>query len=53
MKHGLHGFDKKITMLPCFKGFETCLLIYIFIFQGHGLDDFLNQYNRVADVTKL
>ncbi len=54
VRHGLYGFDKKLTMLlPCFKGFETYLLKKKIIFQGHVLNDFLNQYNKVADVTKL
>jgi hypothetical protein len=40
-------------LLPCFKGFETCLFNYFFIFQGYVLNDFLNQYNIIANVTKL
>ncbi len=24
VKHGLYGFDKVFTMLPCFRGFKTC-----------------------------
>jgi hypothetical protein len=32
MRHGLYGFDKKITwLLPCFRGFETCLLLFFHI----------------------
>jgi hypothetical protein len=54
VKHGLYGFDKVFTMLlPCFRGFETCLSNCFFIFWGYVLNDFLNQYNIVANVTKL
>jgi hypothetical protein len=43
MRHGLYGFDKRFTMLlPCFRGFETCLLLLFFIFQRYVLHDFLN-----------
>ncbi len=54
MRHDSYGFDRKFTMLlPCFRSFETCLLERKFIFQGHVLDDFSNQCNKVVDVTKL
>jgi hypothetical protein len=29
------------------------LINYFFIFQGYVLNDFSNQYNRIANVTKL
>jgi hypothetical protein len=51
VKQGLKCLNKVFTMLlPCFRGFETCLFNYFFIFQGYVLDDFLNQYNKVVDV---
>ncbi len=54
VRHGLYGCDKVFTMLlTCFRGFETCLSNYFFIFCGYILSDFLNQYNKVTNVTKL
>ncbi len=53
VRHGLQCFNKVFTMLSCFRGFETCLFNYVFIFQGYVLNDFSNQFNRVANVTKL
>ncbi len=44
VKHDLQCFNKFFTMLlPCFKGFKTCLFNYFFIFQGYVLNDFSNQ----------